>query len=289
MSLWERGYGDFAMTPDLATLRRSRGTRAPRCARRPRTGHDGSPVVASPRQILRRQLDRLAERGWTAARPRTELEFMLFRDTYDEAARAGYRDLDPANLYNVDYSILGTARVEPLLRRIRNEMPGAGMLVENSKGECNLGQHEINFRYDEALRPPTSTRSTRTAPRRSPPRRAWRSPSWRSSTSARAARATSTSRCARRRQAAVRRRRRGLRALPRRPARDAARADAASTRRTSTPTSASSPARSRRRRRLGPGQPHLRVPRRRPRRRASAIECRAARAPTSTPTSRCRR
>ncbi|HEV2726898.1 MAG TPA: glutamine synthetase, partial [Solirubrobacterales bacterium] len=64
----------------------------------------------------------------------------------------GYRDLEPANLYNIDYSLLGTARVEPLIRRIRNEMAGAGMEVENSKGECNLGQHEINFRYDTALR-----------------------------------------------------------------------------------------------------------------------------------------
>ena len=111
---------------------------------------DGSDVVASPRQILRRQLARLAERGWTAAAG-TELEFILFNDTYEEAWRKGYRDLEPANLYNVDYSMLGTARVEPLIRRIRNSMQGAGMRVENSKGECNFGQHEINFRYGHAL------------------------------------------------------------------------------------------------------------------------------------------
>jgi glutamine synthetase len=108
-------------------------------------------VVASPRQILRRQLDRLAERGWIA-NAGTELEFILFRDTYEQAWHKGYRDLEPANLYNVDYSLLGTARVEPLIRRIRNEMAGAGLTVENSKGECNLGQHEINFRYAHALR-----------------------------------------------------------------------------------------------------------------------------------------
>ena len=111
---------------------------------------DGSDVVASPRQILRRQLARLAERGWKATAG-TELEFIVFRDTYEEAWRKGYRDLDPANLYNVDYSMIGTARVEPLIRRIRNSMTGAGMRVENSKGECNFGQHEINFHYDEAL------------------------------------------------------------------------------------------------------------------------------------------
>ena len=77
---------------------------------------------------------------------------MVFRDTYEEAWKKGFRDLDPANLYNIDYSLLGSARVEPLIRRIRNEMAAAGLTVENSKGECNLGQHEINFRYDEALR-----------------------------------------------------------------------------------------------------------------------------------------
>ncbi len=107
-------------------------------------------MVASPRQILRRQLDRLAERGWVA-NAGTELEFILFRDTYEQAWHKGFRDLEPANLYNVDYSLLGTARVEPLIRRIRNEMAGAGLTVENSKGECNFGQHEINFRYSDAL------------------------------------------------------------------------------------------------------------------------------------------
>ena len=112
---------------------------------------DGTDVLASPRQILRRQLARLAERGWSA-NAGTELEFMVFLDTYEEAWQKGYRELRPANLYNVDYSLLGTARVEPLIRRIRNSMAAAGMSVEDSKGECNFGQHEINFRYADALR-----------------------------------------------------------------------------------------------------------------------------------------
>ena len=98
-----------------------------------------------------RQLARLAERGWSACAG-TELEFIVFRDTYEQAWQKGYRDLEPANLYNVDYSLLGTARVEPLIRRIRNSMEAAGMLCEDSKGECNYGQHEINFRYADALR-----------------------------------------------------------------------------------------------------------------------------------------
>jgi glutamine synthetase len=112
---------------------------------------DGSPVPVSPRQVLRRQLDRLAQRG-LAAFVGTELEFMVFDDSYEDAYAKGYRELRPANQYNVDYSMLGTARLEPLLRRIRNEMTGAGLYVESAKGECNPGQQEIAFRYDEALR-----------------------------------------------------------------------------------------------------------------------------------------
>ncbi|GAA3110720.1 hypothetical protein GCM10020254_66000 [Streptomyces goshikiensis] len=81
----------------------------------------------------------------------TELEFMVFQDTYEQAWNSNYRGLTPANQYNIDYSVLGTGRVEPLLRRIRNEMQAAGLTVESAKGECNLGQHEIAFRYDEAL------------------------------------------------------------------------------------------------------------------------------------------
>jgi glutamine synthetase len=150
MSSWSRGYGDFAMVPDLSTLRVVPWHEGTVMVLADLAWHGGAPVVASPRQILRRQLDRLAERGWRALAG-TELEFILFRDTYEDAWRRGYRDLTPANLYNVDYSLLGTARVEPLIRRIRNAMAGAGLTVENSKGECNFGQHEINFRYDEAL------------------------------------------------------------------------------------------------------------------------------------------
>ena len=150
MSSWSRGYGDFVMRPDLDTLRMIPWQPATALVMADLAWEDGSDVVASPRQILRRQLDRLAERGWTAAAG-TELEFIVFNDSYEDAWRKGYRDLDPANLYNVDYSLLGTARVEPLIRRIRNSMAGAGMRVENSKGECNFGQHEINFRYGPAL------------------------------------------------------------------------------------------------------------------------------------------
>jgi glutamine synthetase len=151
MSSWERGYGDFMMRPDLSTLRLVPWHEGTAMCLADIVWEDGGDVVASPRQMLRRQLDRLGERGWEAYAG-TELEFMVFEDTYEEAWDRGYRGLTPANRYNVDYSLLGTARIEPLIRRIRNAMADADMAVENSKGECNFGQHEINFHFAPALR-----------------------------------------------------------------------------------------------------------------------------------------
>ncbi len=151
MSSWSRGYGDFELTPDMSTLRPIPWHEGTALVMVDVHWEDGSDVTASPRQVLRRQLARLAERGWRA-NAGTELEFIVFNDSYEDAWRRGYRGLEPANLYNVDYSMLGTARVEPLIRRIRNSMQGAGMAVETSKGECNYGQHEINFHFADALR-----------------------------------------------------------------------------------------------------------------------------------------
>ncbi len=150
MSSWAGGYGDFAMVPDLSTLRRMPWHPGSALVLADLAWFDGTPVTASPRQILRRQLDRLAAHGLRAYAG-TELEFVVYRDSYEEAWRRGYRDLTPANQYNVDYSLLGTARVEPLLRRLRLAMAGAGLSPESAKGECNLGQHEVAFRYAEAL------------------------------------------------------------------------------------------------------------------------------------------
>jgi glutamine synthetase len=150
MASGEHGYGDFVLRPDLATLRRIPWHEATVLVVCDVVWADGTPVPASPRQVLRGQLDRLAARGLVAD-VATELEFMLFTDSFDTAWRKSYHALEPANLYNVDYSMLGTARVEPLLRRIRNGMAGAGMAVESAKGECNLGQHQIAFRSADAL------------------------------------------------------------------------------------------------------------------------------------------
>ncbi|MET9514039.1 glutamine synthetase family protein [Streptomyces sp. NPDC002994] len=150
MASWDRGYGDFAMHADLSTLRRVPWNDGTAMLIADLAWSDGSPVVAAPRQILRRQLERLAELGYTA-HVGTELEFIVFKDSYEQAWDRGYKDLVPANQYNIDYSVLGTGRIEPLLRRIRNDMTAAGLTVESAKGECNPGQHEIVFKYDEAL------------------------------------------------------------------------------------------------------------------------------------------
>jgi glutamine synthetase len=151
---WDRGYGDFVFVPDLATLRlaawQDKAAILLCDIALPGTQPARQLAPIAPRTILRRQIERL-ERAGFAPFAATELEFLLFRMGYEECWKRGYRDLAPANLYNVDYSILGTAKVEPVIRRIRNALEASGIQVENSKGECNLGQHEINFAYGPAL------------------------------------------------------------------------------------------------------------------------------------------
>ena len=150
MSSWETGYGDFVMRPDFGTLRLLPWQEGTALVLADLERVQGGAVAPSPRQILRGQLDRLAARG-LAAYVGTELEFIVFDDTFESAWDKRYQGLRPANQYNVDYSMLGTSRIEPLLRRIRNDMGGAGLYVESAKGECNPGQHEIAFRYTDAL------------------------------------------------------------------------------------------------------------------------------------------
>jgi glutamine synthetase len=150
ISSWERGYGDMFFDLDLSTLRRVPWLPATAMLQCDLAWLDGTPVRPSPRQVLKAQLQRAEQAGFTVFAG-TELEFLVFNDSYERAGELGYTKLTPANQYNIDYSILGTTRIEPLLRAIRNGMYGAGMVVESAKGECNLGQHEIAFRYAEAL------------------------------------------------------------------------------------------------------------------------------------------
>jgi glutamine synthetase len=147
---WERGYGDFVLAPDLATLRLLPWKDRAAMVQCDVAWADGAPVRVSPREVLKDQVRRLAERGLVAF-VGTELEFIAFDTSFEDAWARGYRDLVPVNQYNVDYSILGMERAEPLLGAIRRGMEGAGLYVESVKGECNLGQHEIAFRYADAL------------------------------------------------------------------------------------------------------------------------------------------
>ena len=150
MSSWEKGYSDLAMVPDTDTLRYIPWQDGAALLLADVAWLDHSDVVASPRQILRKQIKDLAAAGMKAM-VGTELEFIVYNNTYEQAWIKGYKDLTPSNQYNVDYSILGGSRIEPLLRAIRLGMTGAGMNVESVKGECNYGQHEIAFKYADAL------------------------------------------------------------------------------------------------------------------------------------------
>jgi glutamine synthetase len=152
ISSWERGYGDMLFELDMSTLRRTPGQPHSATVQCDLLWMDGSGLVRpSPRSVLKSQAAAAAGLGCVAIAG-TELEFIVFEDSYDAAWDRRYQGLTGANRYNVDYSILGGTRVEPLLRDIRNEMYAAGVVVENAKGECNLGQHEIAFLYDEVVR-----------------------------------------------------------------------------------------------------------------------------------------
>ena len=150
MASWERGYGDFNVRPDMATLRRIPWLEATALVIGDVAWADGSPVTPSPRQVLKRQVERVEELGYTPMFG-SELEFFLLKETYEEAHAKHYRDLTPSVPYILDYHILAASYDEPFIRQIRNGMEGAGIPVETSKGEAWPGQHEINFRYDDAL------------------------------------------------------------------------------------------------------------------------------------------
>ncbi len=148
---WEKGYGDYTMKPDLSTLRRVpwlEGTALVLCDVLDHHTHDEVPH--SPRAILKKQVARLEAMGMKAYMA-SELEFFLFDQTYDDARMSGYRDLQLASGYNEDYHIFQTTKEEDVMRAIRKGLQGAGIPVENSKGEASAGQEEINVRYADAL------------------------------------------------------------------------------------------------------------------------------------------
>src|SRR4051812_27494966 len=150
-SSWERGYGDFHLVPDLDTLRLA--TWLPKTALVLCDVHDvktDARVLVAPRSILRTQVEKLAQGGFTA-QAASELEYYLFRDSYRDAAKKGWRALEPAGWYLEDYHALQGTREEPFTAAVRRHLRDSGVPVENSKGEWGLGQHELNVRYTEAL------------------------------------------------------------------------------------------------------------------------------------------
>ncbi len=147
---WDAGFGDFEMSPDMGTLRElpwQPGTALVLCDYRKA---DGSLVAEAPRSLLHGQLKALSKKGLKSGMA-SELEFLLFNETYREAHMAKYDDLTPSSDYRIDYHTMQPARDEAILRSIRNDMTAAGITIESSKGEWSQGQHEVNFLYSDAL------------------------------------------------------------------------------------------------------------------------------------------
>jgi glutamine synthetase len=150
MASWERGYGDFELVTDFSTLRRIPWLEATALVLADVAWGDGSPVVASPRQVLKAQIARARKLGFGPMFG-SELEFYLLKETFAEAHAKHYNDLTPSVPYNLDYHVLATTYDEPFIRAVRNAMKGAGIRVESSKGEAWPGQQEINFHFADAL------------------------------------------------------------------------------------------------------------------------------------------
>jgi len=150
-SSWDKGYGDFVLQPDMSTLRRIpwlEGTALVLCdVLDHKTRAD---IPHSPRAMLKKQVQIIEDLGMQAFMA-SELEFYLFDETYDSAREKAYSALTTASSYFEDYHIFQTTKEEAVMRSIRNGLEGAGIPVENSKGEWGPGQEEINVRYTDAL------------------------------------------------------------------------------------------------------------------------------------------
>ena len=148
---WASGYGDYVMKPDLSTIRPVpwlEGTAMVLCDILDH--HNYEPVPHSPRAMLKKQIAKLEALGFEA-KMATELEFFLFENSLDDIRKSGFRDLKPISGYNEDYHIFQTTKEEGIMRPIRNHLFAAGLPIENSKGEAEAGQEELNIRYSPAL------------------------------------------------------------------------------------------------------------------------------------------
>ena len=147
---WEKGFGDFAMTPDRTTARLIPWQQSTAMVLCDLAHENGQPVAQAPRSVLRRQTERLAAKGLTC-QCASELEFFLYNSTYHDAFASGYTKLEPSSDYRIDYHTMQPARDEPILGAMRRQMQAAGVSVESSKGEWGKGQHEVNFVHDQPL------------------------------------------------------------------------------------------------------------------------------------------
>jgi len=147
---WASGYQDMKAIPDLSTLRLIPWLEKTALVLCDLVTEEGKPVEVSPRQILKRQIARATKLG-LRAKMASELEFYVYQETFQSAEQKGYHHLEPVSAYLEDYHILQTTKEEPLIRAIRNGMEGAGIPIENSKGEWGRGQAEINLRYADVL------------------------------------------------------------------------------------------------------------------------------------------
>ncbi len=147
---WETGYGDYVLKPDMATLRAVPWLPGTALVLGDLLDHHHHDVAISPRAILKRQVARAVAMGFTPMMA-TELEFYIFENAYENLRDGGLRDLKPISAYNEDYHLFQTTKEEDIMRAVRNGLYGAGIPVENTKGEADAGQHEVNYRYSDAL------------------------------------------------------------------------------------------------------------------------------------------
>jgi glutamine synthetase len=149
-SSWQTGYGDYVLKPDMTTLRPVPWLPGTALVLGDTLDHHGHEVPHSPRAILKRQVARARAMGFEPMMA-TELEFYLFENSYENLRDGGLADLKPVSSYNEDYHIFQTTKEEDVMRAIRNGLYDAGIPVENSKGEADAGQEEVNYRYSDAL------------------------------------------------------------------------------------------------------------------------------------------
>src|SRR4051812_5723614 len=150
LASWEKGFGDFAMTPDMSTMRLLPWQKTSAMVICDLRTDDGALVNEAPRSVLRNQVDRLASQGLTC-NIASELEFFLFNNTYHDAFASKYNALTPSSDYRIDYHVMKRTRDEPIMHGIRQQMEPAGVMVESTKGEWGRGQHEVNFGYSRPL------------------------------------------------------------------------------------------------------------------------------------------